>query len=84
MTEKEIKEINNTTWVRKSTIIASFALGWLLTIAGFIVPPLGVVDNSVIVILGQALTYSAVGVGLKQYGEIQDRKIDELIKNKEK
>lgn len=84
MTDKEIKEINNTTWVRKSTIIASFILGWVMTIAGFIVPPLGVVDNSVIVILGQALTYSAVGVGLKEYGELQSRKIDELIKNKDK
>jgi hypothetical protein len=70
MTNKEIKEINNTTWVRKTTILTSFALGWLLTIAGFIAPPTGVIDNSVIIILGQALTYTAVGVGLKEYADI--------------
>lgn len=70
MTKEEIKRINDTTWVRKSTILASFILGWVLTIAGFIVPPMGVIDNSVIIILGQALTYTAVGVGLKEYADI--------------
>ena len=79
MTEKQIKEINSTTWVRKTTILTSFALGWLITIAGFIAPPMGVVDNSVIIILGQALTYVAVGVGLKTYADVQDDKITKLI-----
>lgn len=70
MTKEQIKQINDTTWVRKTTILSSFILGWALTIAGFIVPPLGVIDNSVIIILGQALTYTAVGVGLKEYADI--------------
>lgn len=70
MTNKEIKQLNDTTWVRKTTILTSFVLGWLLTIAGFIAPPMGAVDNSVIIILGQALTYVAVGVGLKEYADI--------------
>lgn len=70
MTKEEIKRINDTTWVRKTTIFTSFILGWALTIAGFIVPPMGVIDNSVIIILGQALTYTAVGVGLKEYADI--------------
>lgn len=70
MTKEQIKEINSTTWVRKTTIFTSFILGWALTIAGFIVPPMGVIDNSVIIILGQALTYTAVGVGLKEYADI--------------
>lgn len=70
MTKEQIKEINSTTWVRKTTILSSFFLGWALTIAGFIVPPMGVIDNSVIIILGQALTYTAVGVGLKEYADI--------------
>lgn len=70
MTKEEIKQINDTTWVRKTTILSSFILGWALTIAGFIVPPMGVIDNSVIIILGQALTYTAVGVGLKEYADI--------------
>ena len=80
MKQKDIQEINNTTCVRKTTILCSFFFGWILTFAGFCVPPTGVIDNTVLVVLGQALTYSAVGVGLKQYGEIQDRKIDEIIK----
>ena len=70
MTKEEVKRINDTTWVRKSTVLSSFILGWALTIAGFIVPPMGVIDNSVIIILGQALTYTAVGVGLKEYADI--------------
>lgn len=79
MKKEDIDRINNTTIVRKTTIIGSFVCGWLITIAGFIVPPLGVIDNSVIIILGQALTYTAVGVGLKQYGDIQNAKINQLF-----
>lgn len=69
MTEKQIKEINSTTWVRKTTILTSFALGWLLTIAGFIAPPIGAVDNSVIIILGESLTYVGAALGLKQFAD---------------
>lgn len=84
MNKKDIERINDTTIVRKTTVIGSFAFGWLITIAGFIVPPLGVIDNSVIIILGQALTYTAVGVGLKQYGDIQNARLDQLLKDSEK
>ena len=80
MTKKNIENINDTTWVRKTTIIASFALGWILTIVGFILPPRGQVDNSVLVVLGQALTYTAVGVGLKSYVDITSVKLEELEK----
>ena len=53
--------------------IAAFILGWALTIAGFIVPPLGVVGDSVLWILGQALVYSAsvFGVGLYVTGAVK-------------
>ena len=83
MKQNYIQENNNTTWVRKTTILCSFFFGWILTFAGFCVPPTGVIDNTVLVVLGQALTYSAVGLGLKQYGDIQDRKIDEIIKKQQ-
>lgn len=53
--------------IRNYTIIASFIMGWMITIAGFFVPPLGVINNSVIIIFGQAMTYCAVGVGMKDY-----------------
>ena len=83
MKKEDVARINDTTIVRKSTIIGSFVCGWILTFAGFFAPPLGVVDNSVIIILGQALTYTAVGVGLKQYGDIQNAKINKIIKHEE-
>lgn len=83
MKKQDIERINDTTIVRKSTIIGSFVCGWILTFAGFFAPPLGMVDNSVIIILGQALTYTAVGVGLKQYGDIQNAKINNILHEKE-
>ena len=48
------------------TAIVAFIVGWGLTIAGFIVPPLGSVADSILWILGQALLYAAsvFGVGL--------------------
>ena len=81
MTKEEIKEINSTTWVRKTTILTSFFLGWALTIAGFIAPPMGVVDNSIIIILGESLTYVGAALGLKEYA---DRSILLLKSNIEK
>lgn len=44
----------------------SFVFGLALTIAGFIVAPLGIIDSSVLWVLGQCLTYSGAvfGVGL--------------------
>ena len=47
--------------------ITAFILGWGLTIAGFIVPPLGNVSNSVLWILGQALIYAASVFGITGY-----------------
>ena len=80
MSKTNVEKINDTTWVRKTTILSSFILGWLLTIVGFILPPRGQVDNSVLIILGQALTYTAVGVGLKSYVDITSVKLEELEK----
>lgn len=57
--------------VRLGTIIGSFVLGWAITIGGFIVPPLGVIDNSILIVLGQAMTYSAAGLGMKDYVKVQ-------------
>ena len=55
------------------TAIAAFVVGWGLTIAGFIVPPIGEVADSVLWILGQALLYAASVFGLGMYvgGEVK-------------
>jgi Na+/melibiose symporter-like transporter len=47
--------------------ITAFILGWGLTIAGFIVPPLGDISNSVLFVLGQALVYAASVFGITGY-----------------
>lgn len=55
------------------TAIVAFLVGWGLTIAGFIVPPIGEVADSVLWILGQALLYAASVFGLGMYvgGEVK-------------
>lgn len=64
--------------ITNSTVIGSFLIGWGLTIAGFCVPPVGIIDNTVLIVLGQALTYCGGGLGLKEYLNVR---IEE-IKNK--
>lgn len=49
------------------TAILAFSFGWVLTIAGFIVSPVGEVDDSVLWILGQALLYTGAVVGITQH-----------------
>lgn len=48
-------------------LIAGFVLcifGMLMLIAGFIVPPLGIIDNSVLVAYGEVMTFSGGLVGI--------------------
>ena len=47
--------------------IASFIVGVVLTFLGLLLPPLGVIDNSVLVAVGQFLTLCATGLGVKEY-----------------
>ena len=65
-------------FITNTTVIGSFLVGWGLTIAGFCVPPCGIIDNTVLIVLGQALTYCGGGLGLKSYLNV---KLEE-IKNK--
>ena len=74
-----MKEQENDKWkdlgVRTKLLYISACLafigGWVLTFWGFSLPPKGVVDNSVIVILGQCLTYAAAAFGLGEYIQYQ-------------
>ena len=47
--------------------IAAFVIGWALSIAGFFVPPLGEVHESILFILGQGLVYAASVFGIAAY-----------------
>lgn len=60
--------------------IAAFIIGWGLTVAGFIVEPLGDVTESVLWILGQALIYSASVFGVSAYFNAESIKLKRDIK----
>lgn len=47
--------------------IVAFLLGWGLSIAGFWIPPIGEVADSVLWILGQSLIYAASVFGVTSY-----------------
>lgn len=72
---KDVKE-------RLSYIFAAVALfvGFGLTIAGFCVSPVGIIDNSVLWVLGQCLTFvgAVVGVSLHVKNNMQTLK-EEII-----
>lgn len=65
----------NTKWIdlnikEKIAIISAviaFILGWGMSIAGFWIPPVGEVADSILWILGQALIYSASVFGVTSY-----------------
>lgn len=65
-----------------TTVMLSFILGWVITFLGFYAPPHGEVNNTVIVIFGQALTYCAYGLGLKEYGDYMLKRFEDKHKNK--
>lgn len=49
------------------TALVAFVCGWGLTIAGFIVSPLGEVSGSVLAVLGEAMVYTASVLGVTLY-----------------
>ena len=56
------------------TAIIAFIIGWGLTIAGFIVEPVGEVSGSVLAILGEAMVYAASVFGVTLYFNHQMQK----------
>lgn len=57
------------------TAVAAFIVGWGLTIAGFIVPPVGEVAESTLWILGQALVYASSVFGITGYFSSETRRL---------
>ena len=50
-----------------ASAIIAFILGWCMSIAGFWIPPVGEVADSILWILGQALLYAASVFGVSAY-----------------
>lgn len=61
------------------TCIAAFVLGWGLTIAGFVVPPMGVVSDSILWILGQSLLYCGAVVGISSHYGTEVKKFEKKV-----
>lgn len=51
----------------------AFAAGWILTFIAFLIPPMGIIHNSVLWVLGQALLFSGAVIGIGQYYSSQMR-----------
>lgn len=62
----------------------AFLFGMAITVAGFIVSPLGIIHSSVLWVLGQCLTYSGAVFGVGLYVNNQKQEIHSLLKNKGK
>ena len=63
------------------TAFIAFILGWGLTVAGFIVPPIGEVADSILWILGQALIYAASVFGITSYFTSETKRMRKDIKD---
>lgn len=69
-------ELDLKTRIAYITAVVAFVLGWFLTIAGFVAPPLGIVSDSVLWVLGQSLVYAAsvLGIGMYVTGSVKGMK----------
>ena len=65
--ENSWKSLNIKDKIAIISACVAFALGWILSICGFIVPPIGEVADSMLWILGQALIYAASVFGVSAY-----------------
>lgn len=60
-------ELDLKTRIAYITAIVAFIIGWGLTIAGFCLPPVAEVADSILWILGQGLLYAASVLGIGMY-----------------
>ena len=62
-----------------TAVFAIFA-GFGLTVAGFIVPPLGIISDSVLWVLGQSLVYAGSIFGISTHYSSEVKKFKDEIK----
>ena len=67
MTREKWSDLDLKTRIAYITAIVAFTVGWGLTIAGFIIPPVAEVADSILWILGQGLLYAASVLGIGMY-----------------
>ena len=54
-----------------SLAIAAFTIGWIITIIGFFVSPVGEIHSTVLWVLGQSLLFTGSIIGIAQYYHAQ-------------
>ena len=62
--------------------ILAFLTGIGLCIAGFIIPPTGVISGSVLTVLGELLTFFGSVFGIGKFTEIKIKQIETSSKNR--
>lgn len=60
--EKEIRMRRISVQIRCGVVV--FMVGIVLVLAGFLAPPLGVIDSSVLIALGEILTFAGALLGV--------------------
>lgn len=74
----DVKHYKNLTYKDKLAIVTSsisFIIGWALVCINFFLPPIGMVADSTLWILGQALLYCGGVIGIAQYTKGEIKKI---------
>lgn len=65
--------------------VASFLIGCVLVSIGLWMPPLGVVDNSLLIVLGELLTFAASVLGINYTYQFKlhqlNKRIDKLTRD---
>ena len=62
-----IMAISEKTRIKNKVCISVLVVGILLIIASFCVPPLGVIDNSVLAAIGEVFTFTAAFTGIDSF-----------------
>lgn len=60
------------TWI---AAVAAFVIGMGLAVAGFMVPPEGVISGSVLTMVGETMTFFGAVFGIGEYTKIQLAKL---------
>lgn len=64
--------------------VAAFIIGAALILIGLWLPPLGVIDNSVLIALGELLTFSASVLGINYTYQFKLHELKKRVENIEK
>lgn len=63
--------------------VAIVIFGCMMITAGFCVPPLGVIDNSVLVAFGEILTFSGAVLGINYHYQFRVKQLEDKINKKD-